>query len=120
MADYASVPCPDPSCTAQPTAVKPATMRIGSVFAGPQRSVVVSTPITATDVDAMATAICAKFMELCTTFETPPPGTQFGELGESGKDIWRTIARSGLEAIGVEWPLETGSVWVAPENASGR
>jgi hypothetical protein len=109
-----------PPAVDQPTATKPATLRIGSVFAGPERSVVVSTPITTSDVDNMATAICAKFMQLCTAFGEPPPGTQFSELGESGKNIWRTIARSGLEAIGVEWPLETGSVWVQPENASGR
>lgn len=95
-------------------------MKIGPVFTGPERAVVVSAPIPVSDVDVMAAAVCDKFMELCTTFGDPPPGTQFKDLGESGKNIWRAISRAGLNAIGVEWQLETGSVWVQPENASTR
>lgn len=99
---------------------KPASLKIGPVFTGPERAVVVSAPVTTTDVDAMAAAVCSKFMELCTTFSKPPPGTQFEELGENGKNIWRAISRAGLDAIGAEWELETGSVWTQPENASQR
>lgn len=93
-------------------------MKIGPVFTGPERAVTVSAPVATSDVDVMAAAVCGKFMELCTT--KPPPGTQFKELGENGKNIWRAISRAGLDAIGAEWELETGSVWTQPQNASQR